>query len=198
MSKTNKKQVSLPSNFLAAARADEEGALAYMFMASFGVMLSTLMEAVEQMIKENHVVIIRMCLTASTNIRENVTFASGNLSLIRRMYPVFVISSTRTVTDEYNYGALRAAGHILAHITANSGGGKVLSKAGSCITGEGTTDTDAGKINKETAASWSMTDKTLFMTWVTAIAADDRQVVTDVISTMEAKATAFSATIKPT
>lgn len=61
--------------------------------------------------------------------------------------------------DIFNFGAAHAAGHFLAHLASHAYGQKVLQKAGSCITGEFGSSSEAGMINKEIADSWTQAAK---------------------------------------
>jgi len=190
--KTNAtKTGSLSNAFLSAARADEDGALAYMLMSSFGVMLSTLLDVAERAITNKHLTVIVMCLTAGTQIRANVTFVQGVTAEIKRTYPELIIDSDRSVGDIYNFGALHALGHIFAHLTRHALGLQIISKAGSCITGERSIDSDAGAINKEIASSWSAEDKALFNPWRAEMRPEDITLLDDLCGAMEAKASAF-------
>lgn len=145
---------SLSQAFLAKAANDPTGALATMFLAAFGVSLGTLMRIAEDVIKTKKNGVMMLAFTAGVQIRAHVVFVGRDFENIRQDYPELIIEGQRNIGDIYNFGALHALGHVLAHITNNSLGERVLAKAGSCITGAYSNDSEAGKINKEIAAGW--------------------------------------------
>lgn len=165
----NTKAGSLTSDFLRKAGADPMGGLATMFLAAFGVSLATLMDIAGRaiMAKDNN--LMMLAFTAGVQIRAHVVFVGRDFGDVRTKYPALIIEGSRPQSDIYNFGALHALGHILAHVTSNAMGRKVIVKAGSCITGEALTDSEAGKINKEIFDEWAAEDKLNFSTWLTQI-----------------------------
>lgn len=168
------KRSNLTDAFLRQAVVDPLGALATQFMAAFGVDLSALMSVAEQVITAKDQSVFMMAITAAVQIRANVVFVGRDFANIRTRYPVLVIEGDRPQNDIFNFGALHALGHIFCHITNNDWGYKVIAKVGSCITGELTPATDAGKINKEVADSWGASDKAAFGAWLNNLAGRDQ------------------------
>lgn len=169
MANKGTKTGSLGQEFLRHAQTDQEGALATMFLAAFGVSLAALMGICDKMIKENATAAMVMAITASVQIRNHVVFVGRDYADIRTRFPELVIDGQRSQQDSYNFGALHALGHLLCHITNDPLGRKAIAKAGSCITGEAKTDSEAGKINSEIADSWTAEDKTLFAAWLPGV-----------------------------
>lgn len=159
------KRSNLSPEFMAAAARDPLGALATQFLAAFGIDLDTLMSVAEKAIHSNDDHVFYLAIAAAVQIRANVVFVGRDFGNVREKYPELVIEGDRPQNDIYNYGALHALGHIFCHLTNHQLGQKVLNKVGSCITGAGTPDSEAGKINKEMANSWSVEDKNRFIAW---------------------------------
>jgi hypothetical protein len=145
---------NLSQAFLAKAASDPTGALATMFLAAFGVSLGSLMRIAEDIIKTKKNGVMMLAFTAGVQIRAHVVFVGRDFEGIRQDYPELIVEGPRNTGDIYNFGALHALGHVLAHVTNNSLGERVLAKAGSCITGAYANDSEAGKINKEISAGW--------------------------------------------
>jgi hypothetical protein len=122
-------------------------------------------------------------------------FVGRDFGGIRSKYPELVIEGGRPQQDVYNFGALHALGHILAHVASDSTGGKVLQKAGSCITGDYGTESEAGKINKEIYSSWSLTDRSEFSKWVTAAKVAGGTTVDAFVQSIPALSKTFTAKV---
>lgn len=186
---------SLSQDFLRAAAEDPMGGLATMFLAAFGVSLDVLMRIATKIIAENDVHVMMMAFTAGVQIRAHVVFVGRDYGNIRSRYAELVIEGGRPQQDVYNFGALHALGHMLAHVASESTGGKVLQKAGSCITGDYGTDSEAGKINKEIATTWSMTDKVDFGKWLTNAKTTQGPIVDSFIQSVPGLSKAFMAKV---
>lgn len=185
---------SLTQAFMRAAARDPDGGLAFMLMSAFGITLSMLMTIADEMLREKSTAAIMMCLTASLQIRNHVVFVGRDYGGIRSRWPQLIIEGTRPLTDIYNFGGLRALGHIFSHLTKDLLGSKILKKAGSCITGAGVTESEAGKINKETADGWSVEDK---QAWAVHVMPDATQGFLDaLVAGVPAKSTAFAAILR--
>lgn len=170
MSKSSKdtKTGNTTPAFLAAAASNAEGALSYMLMSAFGVSLSVLMSTASMILMSKDAQLMYLCLTAAVQIRNNVVFVGNQYGALRVKYPELVIEGSREQKDILNFGAVHALGHVLAHVSNHPLAQKILSKAGSCITGQYETDSEAGKINKEIHASWTLEDKGSWNAWLTA------------------------------
>jgi len=164
---TSTKAGNLSSTFKAAAILNGDGALAYMLMSAFGITLTMLMSLAEKMLTDKDVSLIYMAMTAAVQIRNHVVFVGSDYKGLRVKYPELIIEGTRLQSDQLNYGALHALGHVFAHVTNNQLGKMILDKAGSAITGVNTTDSEAGKINKEMSDSWTTESKVEWNTWLT-------------------------------
>jgi len=191
MSKTTKPG-SLTQDFLRAAAEDPMGGLASMFLAAFGVSLDTLMRIAKKALDKNDINVMMMAFTAGVQIRAHVVFVGRDFGNIRVEYPELVIEGGRPQQDIYNFGALHALGHLFAHVTNDPTGGKVVQKAGSCITGEYSSESDAGKINKEIFNSWSLSDKNSFPAWLTATKTTSSAVADAFVASIPGLARAFN------
>jgi len=191
MSKTTKPG-SLTQDFLRAAAEDPMGGLASMFLAAFGVSLDTLMRIAKKALDKNDINVMMMAFTAGVQIRAHVVFVGRDFGNIRVEYPELVIEGGRPQQDIYNFGALHALGHLFAHVTNDPTGGKVVQKAGSCITGEYSSESDAGKINKEIFNSWSLSDKNSFPAWLTAAKTTSSAVADAFVASIPGLARAFN------
>jgi hypothetical protein len=120
----------------------------------------------EELLRTKNNAIMMLAFTAGVQIRAHVVFIGRDFENIRGLYPELIIEGQRGVGDIYNFGALHALGHVLAHITNNPLGERVLQKAGSCITGQYSNDSEAGRINKEIASSWMTADTQEFGAFV--------------------------------
>jgi hypothetical protein len=168
--------VSLSEDFRRAAATDVEGALAYMIMSAFGVSLSKCASAVSKMIKMKDYKLMSMCIAAGVQVRGNVVFV--DMPQISKEYPDLVITGQREAKDQYNFGALHVCGHILAGISNSNICKIVLAKAGSCVTGQGFSDSEASQVNEEIYKSWSDADKQAFAAWAAAVPEADVKIVT--------------------
>lgn len=186
---------SLSQDFLRAAADDPLGGLATMFLAAFGVSLDTLMRIAKKVIDENDTHVMMMAFTAGVQIRAHVVFVGRDFGGIRSRYPELIIEGGRPQQDVYNFGALHALGHVLAHVASDATGGKVLQKAGSCITGDFGTESEAGKINKEIYSSWSLTDRSEFGKWLTAAKVAGGAGVDAFVQSIPALSKAFTAKV---
>lgn len=195
MSQKLSKRGSLTPAFLARAQIDQFGALSYMLMAAFGVTLAQIMETVSKMLEQKNLNVVVMCLTAGVQIRAHVVFVGRDFENMRFEYPALIIEGERPQADIFNFGALHACGHLLAHLTDHKLGKSILAKAGSCITGENTTLNEAGQINKELFESWTPTDKSFYATWAPAVNAASRNVIINVCDAVLVRSTAFGAAV---
>ena len=167
MSKTSK-AVRLSEAFRAAAITDPKGALATMILASFGVDLVTLIRIARDILVNKDEDAAIMAIAAAVQVRGNVVFVGRDFANIRSKYPELVIEGERAQQDIFNFGALHVLGHLLCHLSAHTIAQKALSKAGSCITGANTPDSEAGKINKEISQQWTPSDLEAFRSFVSA------------------------------
>jgi len=189
------KQSTLPPAFLQAAALDPEGALSSLMLSAFGMTLDNLMLMAKQMMETKDASLMLLAFTAGVQIRANVVFVGQTYGDVRRKYPGLIIEGEREQKDIFNFGALHALGHVLAHVSNSTLGSKIIGKAGSCITGEQTTDSEAGKINKEIAGSWTMEDKARWSSWLNTARADYAVVVGEVAASVHTRAAAFNATL---
>jgi hypothetical protein len=173
------------------------GGLATMFLAAFGVSLSTLMDIASKAIMAKDHNLIMLAFTAGVQIRAHVVFVGRDFGDVRVKYPALIIEGSRPQSDIYNFGALHALGHIFAHVTSNALGRKVISKAGSCITGESLTESEAGKINKEIFTEWGADDKAAFPTWLTQIKASAMTIVDEFMTAVPKLAKDFGKPAVP-
>lgn len=186
------KQGSLTQQFLQAAQRDPEGALSHMLLAAFGITLGMLMGVADRVVATKDVQMAIMALTAGVQIRNHVTFVGREYANVRTKYPEVVIEGPRPQTDIFNYGALHALGHILSHMSGHSLGDRIIAKAGSCITGEKLTESEAGTINKEIFASWTQDDREAWRAWKDANLARYSEVLRPITASVSARSTAFA------
>jgi hypothetical protein len=165
-----------------------------MLMAAFGMSLAGLVDIAKRVISAKDVKLVILALTSAVQIRANAVFVGTGYADIRKIYPELVIEGDRGLPDQFNFSALHALGHLFAHMMADGLGRKILNKAGSCITGEGTTDDEAGKINKEVAASWTPTDRAEWQKWTGAVGAEAMLFLDPIAKSVSQKATEFVAT----
>lgn len=191
------KQGSLTTAFVQAAARDPEGALSQMMLAAFGVSLSSLMAIALKALAAGDVSLILMSLTAGVQIRNHVVFVGREYGNIRTNYPELIIEGDREQRDIFNFGALHALGHVFAHVTTNDLGQKVITKAGSCVTGEKIVATEAGKINKEIYDGWSTEDKGAWPAWLASAQAAHRATLDPVVASVPARAKAFTTAMAP-
>jgi hypothetical protein len=144
----------LSAAFKRAAVVDEVGALAYMFFSAFGISLTSCFTCVSKALIADDHKIMTLMMACAVQIRGNVNFISKEYAGIQNVYPELVIVGQADRPDILNFSALHVCGHLLSMITSNPLGKKALEKAGNCVTGEGCTPNDAGKINKEVADRW--------------------------------------------
>jgi hypothetical protein len=168
MSKSNKptKAGSLTPAFRTAAVANGDGALAFMLMSAFGVSLATIMAVATRALATDDASVIVLSMTAAVQIRNHVVFVGADHNQFKAKYPELVITGQRDQGDQFNYGALRVLGFLFAHVTRDPLGGRIISKAGSAVTGEQVTDSEAGKINKEMSSSWTLADIQACRAWI--------------------------------
>jgi len=186
------KQGSLTTDFKAAAITDGDGALAFMLLAAFGVSLATLMTVAEKIVAGKEVSIAILALTAGVQIRNHVVFVGADHGGLKARFPELIIEGSREQGDQFNFGAVHALGHVLAHMSNHEVARKVLGKAGSCVTGEQLTDSDAGKINKEILEGWSTEDRATFQNWLAGIRPEGGAFVQNVANSLTGRAKSFS------
>jgi len=133
-----------------------------------------------------------LCLTAAVQIRNNVVYVGPQYGNIRATYPGLVIEGQRDVKDMFNFGACHICGHILAEVSSHELGVSILKKAGSCVTGKDTTESEAGKINAEINKGFIAEDVAAFRAWNASLPADDQAVVDQVLSSVAAKSANFA------
>lgn len=196
MSKSTK-AVTLTQEFLRAAAGNEEGALAYQLLAAFGVSLSGCFDEVMKAVTARDAKIIILMMVSGVQIRGNVVFVGSNYGDIRTKYPSLVIEGSRQQMDVFNFGALHVCGHILAAMTKHSLGGKISSKAGNCAVGQGFTESDAGKINKEIFASWSPQEISVVSAQIASFKGGDTKMLDDIVANFEPLSKAFKTKLTP-
>lgn len=190
--KAKSKQSTLTPAFLQAASLNPEGALCSLMLSAFGTTLDSLMAIANQLMAEKDAALIILALTAAVQIRANVVFVGQSYGEIRFKYPALIIEGDREQKDYFNFGALHALGHILAHVSNSPLGAKVIGKAGSCITGEQATTSEAGEINKEIASSWSAEDKSKWGTWLNDARFAHATSIGAVFTTIHSRASEFN------
>jgi len=195
MSKNKSKQVSLSQEFLRAAANNEEAALAYMMMSAFGVSLSMCTAVVSKALTHKDSKIITMMMAAGVQVRGNVVFVGREYAGVRSVYPELVIEGERDQKDIFNFSALHICGHILAHVTTDDIGDKILRKAGDCILGNFAVDTEAGKINTDIAKGWSREEVNAFNTWKDEIPDTTIDALDNIVGKFAAMSTSFSQTL---
>lgn len=188
---------SLTPAFMQAAGRDPEGALSAMMLAAFGVSLSTIMALAGKILAAKDVQLIILAMTAGVQIRNHVVFVGREYGSVRTLYPDLVIEGDREQRDIFNFGALHALGHALAHITTHDLGQKIISKAGSCVTGEKLTDSEAGNINREIYVGWTAEDKLAWQGWSSSTRASHGQTLDEVVASVPARARAFNSAMAP-
>jgi len=191
------KQGSLTTAFLREAASKPVEALAYMLLQAFGVSLASLMGIAVRALQSEDTPIIVMALTAGVQIRAHVVFVGREFGDIRARYPELVIEGEREQRDIFNFGAMHALGHVFSHMSRSDIASKILHKAGSCITGEFSTESEAGKINKEISTGWTSEDKARWAAEAPAIAATHSAVLERVVNTLPTLASTFARTLAP-
>jgi hypothetical protein len=186
---------SLTSAFTQAAARDPEGALSQMMLAAFGVTLSTLMAVATKALAAGDLQLIIMAMTAGVQIRNHVVFVGREYGNVRTAYPELIIEGDREQRDIFNFGALHALGHVFAHVTGNDLGSKIISKAGSCVTGERLTDSEAGKINREIYVGWTTEDKGSWSAWLANAQTTHRTGLDPIVASVPTRARAFAASM---
>lgn len=189
------KRVNHTPNFLRAAEQDKTGALAYLLYAAFGVSLSELIAITKKMVQDQDENLAHMAITASLQIRNNVVFVGNDFGGLRQLYPALIIEGERPQQDIFNFSALHCLGHLLCHLSSTPIARKILNKAGSAITGQGVTESVAGRINRELSEGWSMEDKLEFNNYSGTLPAAERQLIDNVFTGLRAKADAFRTTM---
>jgi len=185
------KRVNHTPAFLRAAEQDKTGALAYMLHASFGVSLFELVEIAKKMLQDQDENLAHMAIAASIQIRNNVVFVGNDFGGIRQQYPMLIIEGERPQQDIFNFSALHSLGHLFCHLSTSQVARKILSKAGSAITGQGVTESIAGKINRELSDGWAVEDRQEFNAFVTSVTPDQRGLIDHVFDGLKAKADNF-------
>jgi len=193
----NTKQVDLTQAFLAAAAGSEVDALAYMFMAAFGVSLESCFRTVNRIITTKATKVAVLCITAAVQVRKNVTFVGREFGDLKINFPELIIDGDRDQADHFNYGALHVCGHILANLTTSAIGTTVLKKAGDCTMGTGFTETEAGRVNREIYSGWAEDDKRAYGVWLSATKATGGVWVDGVFAGMASMRANFAAKLNP-
>jgi len=196
MSKSTK-TVTLTQEFLRAAAGSEEGALAYQLLAAFGVSLSGCYDEVNKAVSSKDTKVIVLMMVSGVQIRGNVVFVGSNYGDIRTKYPSLVIEGSRQQMDVFNFGALHVCGHILAAMTKHTLGAKISAKAGNCAIGQGFTESEAGKINKEIFASWSPQEISTVSGLIAAYKGGETKALDDIVANFEPLSKAFKAKLTP-
>jgi len=151
------KKVELAPSFKKSAAKNEIGALAYILMSSFGTPMSVVVEVVNKIVKSKDVKVFLMCLVSAVNVRGNMQFVTD--SDVKTKYPELYIASARNVGDDYNFTAMRYAGHLLCGVSTNPLLKAVNNKAGNCVFGGFFPDSVAGKLNRENYDSLTEHDR---------------------------------------
>lgn len=188
---------NLSADFMASARVDEEGSLAYMIVSAFGISLQAVIAACLKMQETNNTKVAMMCLAAGVQIRNHVVYVGPMFANMRNDYPDFIIEGIRPNQDIFNFSALHIAGHVLSHFTTKTFGTKILSKAGDCVLGTSFPDNEAGKINKDLSNSWTPEEKQSMQATKAAINADMRNWIDNLFDSIAPKADTFGARINP-
>jgi len=141
--------------FLMAANANPEGALAFKYMEAFGMTLETAIIIVRRMLASKDASVFMIMLVAGVQVRKNVTFVGNDFAGIRTKYPELIIKGRKDTDDLYNFGALHICGHIIGHTTKEQVISQLLGKAGDCVAGKEFPDNEAGDINKEIRSTWT-------------------------------------------
>lgn len=191
------KSVTLSQEFLRAAAGSEESALAYQLLQAFGVSLSNCYDEVMKAIGAKDSKVIVLMMVAGVQIRGNVVFVGSNYGDVRSKYPSLVIEGSRQQADIFNYGALHVCGHILAAMTKNPLGAKVSAKAGNCAIGQGFTDNEAGKINKEIFAGWNAQDIAAVSGAIASFKAGDTAALDTIVANFDNLSKTFKAKLAP-
>jgi len=186
---------SLTPQFKAAAVTDPEGALAYMFLAAFGVSLNMLTAIADKVFATKDASLVLLALVAGVQIRAHTVFVGAEYAGVKAKYPDLIIDSVRDQQDQFNFSALHVLGHVFAHAMVSSRGKAVLEKAGSAVTGDGVTDSEAGKINRELADGWTLDDRSAWRDWNGALSRENRKFLDDVAAAVTRKQKDFSAKI---
>jgi hypothetical protein len=194
--KNDSTTVSLSTEFKAAASLDGDGALAFMLVSAFGVSLGTLMILADKIAAAEHGSVVMLALTAGVQVRGNVVFVGADHGGIKQAYPELIIDGQRQTGDQFNFGALHALGHVFAHAIKESVGPKIISKSGSCITGEKLTESDAGVINKEIFASWTTEDKGAYSAWFPVFMIQHGPFLDSLAKTIPQLAAGFASKVK--
>lgn len=196
MSKSTKTG-TLSQEFLRAAAGSEESALAYQLLSAFGISLAGCYDEVNKAITARDTKIIVLMMVSGVQVRGNVVFVGPNYGDIRTKYPSLVIEGSRPQTDVFNFGALHVCGHILAAMTKHPIGSKISSKAGNCAIGQGFTESEAGKINKEIFANWGPQDISVVSGQIASFKAGDTKVLDDIVANFEPLSKAFKTKLNP-
>lgn len=182
---------------MSAAGQNPEAALSYQLLAAFGVTLGALMTIAEKMLSSSDASAIIMALTAGVQIRNHVVFVGREYANVRQAYPDLIIEGDRDQRDIFNFGALHALGHVMAHVTGQDLGRKILSKAGSCITGENLTTSEAGNINREIFNGWSVEDKSAWAAWLVRVKTARMAWLDTVVTSIPERARTFTVLMRP-
>jgi len=193
MAENRTKRVIQDANFTAKAAADAVGALAFMVMASFGVSLVQIVDAIKTMVAKRDAEVVILCIDAGVQIRGNVTFVTANFGggKLRADYNIFLINSQRETGDDFNFSALHAAGHAICVAANTTLAQKVLSKAGNCINGSSFPTSPAGRINSEIKSTWTEAELSVFSNWVNNMSIEDKNWLATTVESIADKAAAF-------
>jgi hypothetical protein len=161
MSAKPHRMVQIDPKIRAEGQEDPAGVMAYFFVLAFGVSLPDIRKAIDKMIDDRNTALLYKCLAAAVQINGNVTWLSDLGQNPDPAYEVFVIQGQRDgVQNYYNFTALHIAGHLVCHLSTAGIAKRALKKGGSCIvwSEDGYPPSEAGKVNKETAAKWDKED----------------------------------------
>lgn len=185
------KQVVRTQAFLVAAQKDLRAALATVLLGSFGVQLDSVMDVAQRIIADGNDIMLLACFIAGVNIHGSIGFASTELASQAVKYPELFVVGRPGVADSFNFSAMRAVGHAVAHKSPHPIAKRIVTKAGSCITGANTPDSIAGRINKETSMTWLPEHLDNFTKW--SLTADQVKWVNAVLASLSAAAASIKA-----
>lgn len=126
---------------------------------SFGVPMATMCTYATSMIADGDIDMVAGCLVAGVSAHKAMVMIAPTLEAFAGKYPSLFIMGREGARDALNFSAMRVVGHIIATRTGGDIATKILGKSGNCITGANCPDNKAGKINRETAASFTDADR---------------------------------------
>jgi len=185
---TTKRIVREPK-FIAEAKTDEVGSLAYTLSNSFGMTMDRVLEIAHKIFMEQDEKMLLLAVTSAANIRGNVDHAVVD----PKKYPELLIDGNRGTGDNFNFSALRMVGFAFTGKSSHVMAARVNGKAGNALSGGTFPATTAGKINSEAFNSWSEDEKKLY---VSADFTETTKWVNTVFDTVSAKSAAFAAKVK--